>query len=180
MVIICWMVRSVTRALPTRPRNVVTVSRTSAPAATAASHSTSTKASGPKRATSRLYESGGGKVKEWRAILVLSEKRKGVALSPNDVSSGVLELVLNAGPVGKTVLLILLGFSIVSWALIVEKWWQFRRGRRQTLAFLRLLGEGRRGAPLTAVERIKTTPPPPRSAPAGQEVVGASGWSAVP
>ena len=39
------------------------------------------------------------------------------------LSSGVLELVLNAGPVAKVVLAILLLFSIVSWALIVEKWW---------------------------------------------------------
>ena len=59
-------------------------------------------------------------------------------------NSGVLELVLNAGPVAKFVLAILLLFSIVSWALIVEKWWQFRRVRRQTLGFVKVFREGRR------------------------------------
>jgi len=60
------------------------------------------------------------------------------------LSSGVLELVLNAGPVAKVVLAILLLFSIVSWALIVEKWWQLRRVRRQTLGFVKVFREGRR------------------------------------
>jgi biopolymer transport protein TolQ len=60
------------------------------------------------------------------------------------LNSGVLELVLNAGPVAKFVLAILLLFSIVSWALIVEKWWQFRRVRRQTLGFVKVFREGRR------------------------------------
>jgi biopolymer transport protein TolQ len=60
------------------------------------------------------------------------------------VSSGVLELVLNAGPVAKFVLAVLLLFSVVSWALIVEKWWQLRRVRRQTLGFVKVFREGRR------------------------------------
>jgi biopolymer transport protein TolQ len=60
------------------------------------------------------------------------------------LSSGVFDLILNAGPVAKFVLVILLLFSIVSWALIVEKWWQFRRVRRQTLAFVKVFREGRR------------------------------------
>lgn len=60
------------------------------------------------------------------------------------LGSGVLELVLNAGPVAKVVLAILLLFSIVSWALIVEKWWQMRRVRRQTLGFVKVFREGRR------------------------------------
>jgi biopolymer transport protein TolQ len=64
-------------------------------------------------------------------------------VSNDTLSTGVLDLILNAGPVGKAVLAILGVFSIVSWALIVEKWWQFRRLRRQTLAFLKLFREGR-------------------------------------
>ncbi|MGH7309314.1 MAG: hypothetical protein ACREK6_11525, partial [Candidatus Rokuibacteriota bacterium] len=60
-------------------------------------------------------------------------------MSPTEsLHTGVLDLILNAGPVGKTVLLILLGFSVISWALMVEKWWQFRRVRRETLGFLKL------------------------------------------
>ena len=65
-------------------------------------------------------------------------------LTSDNLSSGVFDLILNAGPVAKFVLAILLLFSIVSWALIVEKWWQLRRVRRQTLAFMKVFREGRR------------------------------------
>jgi biopolymer transport protein TolQ len=56
----------------------------------------------------------------------------------------ILDLVWNAGPVAKAILGILGLFSIVSWALIVEKWWQLRRVRRHTLGFLRGFREARR------------------------------------
>ena len=58
----------------------------------------------------------------------------------------ILDLVWNAGPVAKAILGVLAFFSIVSWALIVEKWWQFRRVRGQTLAFLRAFREARRSS----------------------------------
>ena len=69
------------------------------------------------------------------------------------LSSGVLELLLSAGPVAKSVLAILLLFSIVSWALIVDKWWQFRRVRRQSTAFLKAFREGRRSAAVVGASR---------------------------
>ena len=69
------------------------------------------------------------------------------------LSSSVLELLLSAGPVAKSVLAVLLLFSIVSWALIVEKWWQFRRVRAQSVAFLKTFREGRRGAALVSTAR---------------------------
>jgi biopolymer transport protein TolQ len=76
---------------------------------------------------------------------MIDQKHKESQLPTSEVlSSGVLELVLNAGPVAKFVLAILLLFSIVSWALIVEKWWQLRRVRRQTLGFVKVFREGRR------------------------------------
>jgi len=56
----------------------------------------------------------------------------------------ILDLVWNAGPVAKAILGVLAFFSIVSWALIVEKWWQFRRVRGQTLGFVRAFREARR------------------------------------
>jgi len=69
------------------------------------------------------------------------------------LTSGVLELVVTAGPIAKAILLILAIFSIVSWALIVEKWWQFRRVRRQTLAFLKVYREARTPAVVQASAR---------------------------
>jgi biopolymer transport protein TolQ len=69
------------------------------------------------------------------------------------LSSGILDLVLAAGPVAKAILVMLALFSIVSWALIVEKWWQFRRARRQTLTFLKAYREGRTPAVVQASAR---------------------------
>ncbi len=75
------------------------------------------------------------------------------------LSSGVLELILNAGPIAKVVLAILLLFSIISWALIVEKWWQLRRVRRQTLAFMKIFREGRRPSVVhSAARKFRDSP----------------------
>ncbi len=75
------------------------------------------------------------------------------------LSSGVLELILNAGPIAKVVLAILLLFSIISWALIVEKWWQLRRVRRQTLAFMKIFREGRRPSVIhSAARKFRDSP----------------------
>jgi len=87
--------------------------------------------------------------------------------------NGVLDLVLNAGPVAKAVLLVLLAFSIVSWALIVEKWWQFRRVKRQTLAFLKVFREGRRGTAVhAAVKKYRESSLAQVYAAAYQELAG--------
>ena len=71
----------------------------------------------------------------------------------DSLNTGILEILWNAGPVAKVVLGILLLFSIVSWALIVEKWWQFRRVRRQTLGFVKIFREGRRPSIVHAAAR---------------------------
>jgi len=71
----------------------------------------------------------------------------------DSLNTGILEILWNAGPVAKVVLGVLLVFSIVSWALIVEKWWQFRRVRRQTLGFVKIFREGRRPSIVHAAAR---------------------------
>ncbi len=53
----------------------------------------------------------------------------------NAVPSSSWELVLHASPETKVVLAITLVFSALSWFVIVLKWWQFRRGRRQASRF---------------------------------------------
>ena len=62
----------------------------------------------------------------------------------NGMTIGVVDLVLNAGPVAKFILVVLAIFSIVCWALIIEKWWLFRRIRLESMRFLRAFREGRR------------------------------------
>ena len=64
------------------------------------------------------------------------------------LNSSVIELVLSAGPVAKFVLIVLGLFSVVCWALIVEKWWEFRKIHRESMAFMRIFREGRRLAGL--------------------------------
>src|SRR5438094_5568984 len=50
-------------------------------------------------------------------------------------------------------------FSIVSWALIVEKAWQFRRVRRQTFEFPRVCRDARRPAIVhTAARKLRQSP----------------------
>ena len=53
----------------------------------------------------------------------------------------VFDLVLRAGPMGKLVLLILLGFSVASWAIIIHKWRLMRRVRRETSLFREIFAE---------------------------------------
>lgn len=50
----------------------------------------------------------------------------------------VVSLVVQAGLVAKAVLLILLGFSLMSWTLIFMKFGVFRRGQRESAQFLRV------------------------------------------
>jgi biopolymer transport protein TolQ len=91
---------------------------------------------------------------------MIDPNSKGACVPTSEpLSSGVLELILNAGPIAKVVLAILLLFSIISWALIVEKWWQLRRVRRQTLAFMKIFREGRRPSVVhSAARKFRDSP----------------------
>jgi len=60
------------------------------------------------------------------------------------LNGGVADLVLSAGPVAKFVLVVLALFSVICWALIVEKWWEFRKIRRESTRFIRVFREARR------------------------------------
>ena len=60
------------------------------------------------------------------------------------MSSNVLDPILQAGPLARFVLGVLLFFSVICWALIVEKWWEFRAIKRDSKGFTRAYREGRR------------------------------------
>ncbi|HBA26044.1 MAG TPA: hypothetical protein DCY98_01410, partial [Nitrospinae bacterium] len=47
----------------------------------------------------------------------------------------IYEMVVNAGPMGKIVLLILMLFSIISWAIIIKKFRILRQARKETEKF---------------------------------------------
>ena len=93
--------------------------------------------------------------------------------TPDNLTAGVLDLIWNAGPIAKFVLAVLALFSIISWALIVEKWWQFRRVRRQTVAFLKVFRDGRRpSVMLSAARKLRDSPLAQIFAAACQELSG--------
>jgi biopolymer transport protein ExbB/TolQ len=92
------------------------------------------------------------------------------------VNGGVAELVLSAGPVAKFVLLLLATFSVICWALIVEKWWEFRKIRRESLRFRQIFREARRFSVVYgAAKKHRESPLAPRYVAAGQELVTAYG-----
>ena len=87
------------------------------------------------------------------------------------LNSSVMELVLNAGPVAKFVLLLLGLFSVVCWALIVEKWWEFRKIRRESMTFLRDFREGHENAVPADAEGPELERDRPRRAKHGAVVI---------
>jgi biopolymer transport protein TolQ len=94
-------------------------------------------------------------------------------LGSDTLSGGILALVWNAGPIAKLVLLVLVGFSVVSWALIVEKAWQFRKVRRQTFEFLRVFRDARRpSSGHSAARKLRQSPLAQLYFAAYQEVAG--------
>ena len=71
-----------------------------------------------------------------------------------DRSTDIIRLVADATIVGKIVLLILLIFSAISWAIIFYKIWVFRRSEQQSATFL---GVFRKSAKFSEVQAVCPT-----------------------
>src|ERR1700756_2158672 len=67
------------------------------------------------------------------------------------VGGEVLDLVGETGPVAKVVLLLLLLFSVISWAIILSKWSLLRRARVQSGRFVRAFRKSQRLQDIAAV-----------------------------
>src|SRR3979409_38368 len=67
------------------------------------------------------------------------------------VGGEIIDLVGETGPVAKVVLLILLIFSLVSWAIILSKWSVLRRARVQSGRFVRAFRKAQRLQDIAAV-----------------------------
>lgn len=63
---------------------------------------------------------------------------------PVELQGSVAGLLAQTGPVAKFILLLLLFFSILSWAIILVKWRRFKRVRVQTDSFLRAFRKARK------------------------------------
>jgi biopolymer transport protein TolQ len=75
------------------------------------------------------------------------------------IGGEVVNLVWDSGPVAKTVLIILLIFSVFSWAIIVSKWGLFRRANTQSARFIRAFRKAQRLQDIaTVAEQFKPSP----------------------
>ena len=75
------------------------------------------------------------------------------------VGGQIVDLVGETGPVAKVVLLILLLFSVLSWAIILAKWSLLRRARVQSGRFLRAFRKAQRLTDIAAVaDQFKPSP----------------------
>ena len=67
---------------------------------------------------------------------VLALQLEGSAAPAQETTGSVIDLIANASPASQAVLVILLIFSVVSWAIVIHKAVAFRRIERQTSTFL--------------------------------------------
>jgi biopolymer transport protein TolQ len=75
------------------------------------------------------------------------------------VGGEISGLIETSGPVAKTVLVILLIFSLGSWTIIFSKWGLFRRARLQSNRFMRMFRKSERLNDVAAVvEQFKPSP----------------------
>jgi len=71
----------------------------------------------------------------------------------------ILDMVSQSGPVAKFVLLALLAFSLVSWAIILSKWGRLQRARIQSGRFVRAFRKSQRLQDISAVaEQFRPSP----------------------
>jgi biopolymer transport protein TolQ len=75
------------------------------------------------------------------------------------VGGEIVDMLLNTGPVAKLVLLTLLAFSLISWAIILTKWSLLRRARAQSGRFVRAFRKAQRLQDIAAVaEQFRPSP----------------------
>src|SRR5579864_6703207 len=75
------------------------------------------------------------------------------------IGGEIVNLVMETGLVAKIVLLILLIFSVFSWAIILSKWTSLRRAKAQSARFLRAFRKAHRLQDIAAVsEQFRPSP----------------------
>ncbi len=77
----------------------------------------------------------------------------------DELQGSVIDLLVQTGPVAKIVLLILLFFSIFSWAIIYVKWRSFRELHSQSEPFVRAFRKARKLSEMNVV--LENFPPHP-------------------
>ena len=70
---------------------------------------------------------------------------------PSTSGSALLEIIANSTWISKFVLAILGIFSVISWGIVLHKWWTFGRTRRQTASFLEVFRRSNKFSEVQAV-----------------------------
>ena len=71
----------------------------------------------------------------------------------------VWQLLTNTGPVARLVLLMLLGFSILSWAIILRKLRVFRTARNESAEFLKVFRQSNKPGNSRLLPQFEGEPP---------------------
>ena len=87
-------------------------------------------------------------------LLLLALQVQGGGASDAAADQDVLHLVARSSPVSKVVLLVLILFSIASWAVILYKLWTLNRAQRQSGTFLEVF---RRSSKFSEVQAVCKT-----------------------
>jgi biopolymer transport protein TolQ len=87
-------------------------------------------------------------------LLLLALQVQGSGASDAAADQDVLHLVARSSPVSKVVLLVLILFSIASWAVILYKLWSLNRAQRQSGTFLEVF---RRSSKFSEVQAVCKT-----------------------
>ena len=98
-----------------------------------------------------------GKTDEWRESQLLQE----ITTNSIDSASALnpFRLALDSGPIQLTVLLVLLLFSLVSWAIIFSKWMTLRQAEAHSRAFLEVFRRSKKFSEVHSVcQQLRTSP----------------------
>ena len=94
--------------------------------------------------------------------LILALQDQDLSLGPTEptgTETDIITLVLNAGWVVKTVMVILLAFSAASWAIVFFKYSQLNRAKRQSASFLDVFRKSSRFSEVQAVcDKLASSP----------------------
>jgi len=75
------------------------------------------------------------------------------------VGGEIVDMISNSGPVAKLILVVLLMFSLISWAIILSKWSLLRRAKMQSGRFVRAFRKAQRLQDIAAVaDQFKPSP----------------------
>ncbi len=91
--------------------------------------------------------------------LALYAQGDGPAAGAGEANTDIVYLVSHASLVGQIVLVILLLFSAISWAIILYKFWQFGRATRQSTTFIDVFRKSSKFSEVQAVCRTLSDSP---------------------